>query len=105
MSETRKRLTTVERADFIAEKTADAYSFDRYAPNAWRACCRMLARRGYNVLEIEAVMRSKWTRWAGDASDKDYGHITSKDLERWMDASVLPHEVRQLAKEHFGVTE
>jgi len=50
-------LTTKE----LAEKTSDAYSFDRY--NSWEACVKKLRNNGLNDREIEAVLRSKWTRW------------------------------------------
>lgn len=63
-------------ANKIAEQTKDAYSFSRYGQKSWAASCRMLLRRGYNAKQIEAIMRSKWTRRAGD---------TSKDLERFLD--------------------
>lgn len=66
----------------LADKTADAYSHDSYTPAGWRACCVMLRKKGYTDDQIEDILRSKWTRWAGDASRKRYGYYTSKDLER-----------------------
>lgn len=72
-------------AEEISKKTSDAYSFDRYAPGAWRACCFMLLQEGYTAENVEAIMRSKWTRWAADASKNAYGHITSGDLRRFME--------------------
>lgn len=69
--------------DHLTDITSDAYSFDRYA--SWRACVAMLARRGYTYAETETILRSKWMRWAGDSSDKRYGRVTSRDLERWLD--------------------
>jgi hypothetical protein len=71
-------------ASKIAESTRDAYSFFRYGDKSWFACCRMLARRGFNAEQIEAIMRSKWTRWAADAA-KNHQKATSKDLERFLD--------------------
>lgn len=73
--------TEVEK---FAEKLADAYSTDGYR-NGWRACIKML-RRDFNMndREIEAVIRSKWTRWAADASVNRYGHHTAKDLAAYL---------------------
>lgn len=48
----------------LATKTADAYSADSYSN--WTACARLLARLGYNEHQAEAILRSKWTRWARD---------------------------------------
>lgn len=70
-------------ANKIAEATQDAYSFSRYGQKAWAASCRMLLRRGYDVRQIEAIMRSKWTRWAADGGKNE--KPTSKDLERFLD--------------------
>ena len=78
-------LTVREQARAVAERCADAYSFDRYAN--WAAVAEMLLRAGFNEHDAEVVLRSKWTRWAGDASDKPHGRCTSKDLERWIEES------------------
>lgn len=75
---------TPKMAREIAERTSDAYSFDRYA--SWPACALMLARRGFTAREIEAILRSKWTRWAGDEANKN-DRVTSKDLARFLDTS------------------
>jgi len=89
----------------FAEATADAYSHDAYGETSWRECCRMLARRGYNSQAIEAIMRSKWTRWAGDHASKGE-RVTSKDLARFMDdcftADRIAAEVRDLVLGTFG---
>jgi hypothetical protein len=81
----------------FAEELSDAYSTDRYR-NGWAGCIRMLRKRGYTDREIEAIIRSKHTRWAGDSSDKPYGKVTSVDLARYMDHSSLdwPLEARKL---------
>lgn len=92
-----------ERAAALAEKTADAYSSDRYA--SWPAVCEGLLRAGYTEPQVEAIVRSKWTRWAGDASDKRYGRSTFKDLKRWMERSMgskLQAEVESLTRQTFG---
>jgi hypothetical protein len=69
----------------LAERLSDAYSTDSYR-NGWSGCIRMLRKRGYTDANIEAILRSKWTRWAGDHSDKRYGYYTSMDLARFLDS-------------------
>lgn len=95
---TKKTTLTIAQADEVANATSDAYSFERYAPGAWKASCRMLAREGYDAREIEAIMRSKWTRWAGDSSEKnEYGHVTSIDLKNFLNSMTnLEKEVAEL---------
>lgn len=66
----------------------DAYSADNYTLAAWRECCRMLARRGFDAVAIEVIMRSKWTRWAADGSLAPYGRHTSRDLARFLDSGT-----------------
>lgn len=56
----------------MAAKTADAYSFGRYGAEAWASNVMWLFDRGLSPEAVEAVMRSKWTRWAADhAGDED----------------------------------
>ncbi len=96
---------TRSQAQHLATLTMDAYSFDRYGWPRWVACIRMLARRGFDAREIEAIMRSKWTRWAGDMSGKPYGRVTSADLARFLaNDNDLPRAVAQLVSETFGST-
>ena len=92
---------TPRQAVAIAEKCADAYSADRYA--SWLAVAKMLAKRGLNAGEIEAVMRSKWTRWAGDSSAHGYGRVTAKDLAHYVDniGFLTQAEIDQLVRETF----
>lgn len=71
--------------DALADKTSGAYSWDRYGEKNWKACVRMLSRRGYDDREIEAILLSKWTRWAGDAAGKD-SRVNSADLARFIDS-------------------
>lgn len=90
-------VATIQQADRIAASTGrpfgegGAYSSDAYTPNAWRECCRMLARRGFSGKQIEWIMRSKFTRWASDGRKaKAWGRATSKDLARFLDDSRPP---------------
>lgn len=95
-----------KRADAqrLAEKTADAYSCDRYA--SWTAVCGGLLAAGYTEQQAEAILRSKWTRWAADASQdsgKRYGRATAMDLLSWMSKmSDLKQQVEALTKETFS---
>jgi hypothetical protein len=85
----------------LAERLADAYSTPNYG-GSWRGCVRMLRFHKLTDAEIEAVIRSKWTRWAADQSDKPYGKTTSRDLERFMDKNnYWGEEVKRLTKESF----
>lgn len=84
MKLTRQEITAV------ANKTRNAYSFDRYAN--WHACAVALARRGYDAREIEAILRSKHMRWAATRAEdygKRYGRVTSVDLNAYLDNSPL----------------
>lgn len=56
----------------IAERTSDAYSFDRYGETGWRGAIRVLRSHRLEDVEIEAFLRSKHMRWAADM-DRDYG--------------------------------
>lgn len=82
MTKTPKAPTLKQRAEALAEKTSGAYSADAYG-NSWTATCAMLLRRGYTEREAEAILRSKWTRWARDMDSKYEGN--SKTLERFLD--------------------
>ncbi len=65
----------------LADKTADAYSRGYY--RSWVACAAMLKKRGYSDAEVEAILRSKWMRWASDSSRRY--PASSKDVERFLD--------------------
>lgn len=112
MTSQQKTPSIRERAAALAEKTADAYSADAFG-NSWVATCAMLLRRGYTEREAEAILRSKWTRWARDMGSKYEGN--SKTLERFLDARPakgrpsmfksdedLARQVRELTAETFG---
>lgn len=75
----------------FAEELADAFSTDRYR-GGWGGCISMLRKRGYSDRQIEAIIRSKWPRWAGDMSDRAYGQLTSTDLAKFLD--TMPAQKR-----------
>ncbi len=84
----------------FADELSDAYSTDRYK-NGWGSCIKMMRKRGLNDQQIEAIIRSKWTRWAGDASDNAYGQINSADLARFLDSETMA-SIESLTRESFG---
>ena len=96
-----------EEIQEVVRLSEGGYSYDRY--KNWGACARMLLRRGFTVKESATILLSKWTRWAGDSSDKPYGYVNSKDLERWIDNQIFHQtfektmeEVRKMQDYTFG---
>lgn len=85
----------------LSEKTSDAYSYDRY--NSWSACIKALRKAQYNDMQIEAILRSKWTRWAADSSDKSYGKSSSVDLMKYINENETLESVEELTKETFAL--
>jgi hypothetical protein len=82
----------------LAEKCSDAYSTDSYH-NGWNGCIRMLRKRGYDDRQIEAILRSKWTRWTGDGSERRrYGRYTSTDLANFLDSISPADREREIQK-------
>lgn len=71
----------------IVEGSEGSYSYGRYIK--WSVLAEMLIKKGFTVEEAIVILNSKWTRWAADASGRDYGQCRGKDLERWMDKQ--PH--------------
>lgn len=85
----------------LAEKTENAYSAGGYT--SWTACARLLAERGFNVFEAEAILRSKITRLARDMWPKS-GTPTSGALANYLDTyNVKPGcaEANELVYEIF----
>ena len=73
-----------ERARILAERAKDAYSADRY--HSWASVAEALLRRGYTEEQAEAIMRSKWTRWAGDVWDGgQYGKLPARAVLAFLD--------------------
>lgn len=93
----------------LLEATRDAYSFRRYGELNWLDACRELLAMGCDAREAEAVLRSKWMRWAADLREADdtEPQPTFNDLGRWMDATYgsvkeSRKAIGALAKEHWG---
>jgi len=98
------------RAERIANE-AGGYSSDRFS--SWGAVAALLVRRGYSDREAVAIMVSKWTRWAADGDEAEYGRVPAKALGRYLDgqkgaptrsgrASTTAAEVADLTRETFG---
>lgn len=102
-----KRQQSISRAEAqaLAQLTEGAYSFDRYG--SWQACATMLLRMGFDQRQAEAILRSKITRWAADASASNrYGRATALDLQRYINAhGWKPGSpfIRELVEGTFGL--
>mgnify|MGYP003632922361 FL=1 len=68
----------------IAQRTEGAYSFDRF--RNWGAIAQCLLDLGLTERQAEAVLLSKWTRWACDMDESGakYGYHTSTAMRRFM---------------------
>ncbi len=87
----------------LAKETSDAYSAASYT--SWNSVCLLLAQRGFNRWEAEAILRSKWTRWARDMWDKP-SKPTSSALAAYLDMyGLVPGhpKVNELVMDTFGV--
>jgi hypothetical protein len=70
----------------LARETADAYSADSF--NSWPAVARVLATRGFNRYEAEAILRSKLTRWCRDCFAKTFP-ASSTTLGKYLDKNNI----------------
>jgi len=86
------------QAKALAEQTSDAYSSDRF--KNWEAVIQSLLNLGYSEIETEAIVRSKWTRWACDHDSKRYGQHTSNAMIRFMKGTTQA-EIDALVSETF----
>ena len=68
----------------LAERTSDAYSYDRYGAAGWHGSARALLRAGWSPDDAETILRSKLTRWAADFGGRRYGRASSADLMRFL---------------------
>lgn len=77
-----------DRIKALAIKTCDAYSYDAYGADEWRKAIGHLIGLDYDNEQIEAIMRSKWTRWARDE------HSSYEGRGVWIKQFVLAHAGR-----------
>lgn len=115
MKTSNKKGTPKQRATRIAEQCADAYSADRY--RSWTNVALVLVNRGYSDRQVEAIMRSKWTRWAGDAIEDHskgirYGNLPARAITEFIDdmktrrgVEAVVREIVEITTETFGVAE
>lgn len=94
------RLIPSRDAEALAAKTADAYSADVYS--SWAGVAEELLRAGYNATEAEALMRSKWMRWAADSVSASSGVDPRVALE-YVASNVTARELRSLVSQTFEV--
>ncbi len=87
------------RAQRLYEKTETAYSYDRYRD--WKSVCKAMLMAGYTEKQSEAILCSKWMRWAADASGQDYGRVTAKAAIQYVKKMSLK-DVEALTVEHFA---
>lgn len=86
-------------AKAIAERTSGAYSFDRY--RNWDSVAAALIGAGFTAAETEAIMLSKWARWAADSYDR-YENIPAKALVNFAKAQTR-NELNSLVAETFAI--
>ena len=83
----------------LAARCADAYSADRY--RSWFGVARALLALGLTERQAEAVMRSKWARWAADGHTARYGSVPTRALVDYVKRNR--DEVALLTAETFGL--
>jgi len=98
--------TTDDVARALAERTSDAYSFDRYGEETWRRTISRFLALGFTERETEAVMRSKWTRWAADQCTRltccaRNGRLTSLAVVYYIQANLTALALKELVEETF----
>jgi hypothetical protein len=82
----------------LADKTSDSYSFDRLS--SWTELTRLLLKGFDDERKVEAILRSKYIRWACDAQGK-YDGISAKAVVRWLDANLSDKIVKELVAGTF----
>ena len=92
-------MSVTQQAALLAERCSNAYSADRY--RSWPAVAYVLLRHGLNERQAEAVMRSKWTRWAADGSSRPYGKVPAKVVLDYVNQQGM-NQVIALTNETFG---
>lgn len=66
----------------LAADTKDAYSADSFS--SWVSVARLLAKRGFNRFEAEAILRSKLTRWCRDEFGSNRGLQFASTLDKYL---------------------
>ena len=89
------KFTKAQAAKKLAERTKDAWSIRYYT--SWVGVAKALLQRGYTPIAAEAILRSKLTRWAADASAAPHGRVPVRDLLRYLDR--FPNYVTDVLRE------
>lgn len=55
--------------------------------------------RGYSDREVEAIMRSKWMRWAADNSTARYGKVPARVIIEYIDDMTKRGSAERVARE------
>ena len=88
-----------------ALNTQDAYSYDRYGVNGWLASAKFMEKQGLTQPQIEAMLRSKYMRWAMDAAGDQR---KSSAFKNYVEASTtrgwfnLKNEAAEMERQTFG---
>ena len=73
--------------EVIAEAARDAYSFTAYSMAGWMGCVTLLREQGLDPRQVDAFLRSKHMRWAGDQDTvEEYGWHDRGTLERYLNS-------------------
>lgn len=87
----------------VAAGTRTAYSAGAFS--SWTSVVRLLAKRGFNRYEAEAILRSKITRWCRDEFGSERGLQFASTLGKYLDKyNVTPgcKEVNELVMGTFN---
>lgn len=57
------------KAQELANRTSNAYSFDYYGQHEWREITFQLLAEGYTEEAVETILRSKHMRWCADSGE------------------------------------
>lgn len=85
------------RAKAVAERTKDAHSFERYGAEEWYNAALALFTLGLSERGVEAVLRSKWMRWAADYADAAKIEVGAVDLIGWINRQYPTKRARMAA--------
>jgi hypothetical protein len=102
---------SAERVKQLSDKTESAFSFSRYGATEWRKGIAILISHGWSDGEIEAALRSKWTRWAADengATGEAIGEFAEDPRGRteaaamWVESGRATNAVHNMINQGFA---
>jgi len=86
-------------AELIADRTTDAYSYDRYGHSEWVNVTQFLLDEGYDSNMTEEILRSKYTRWGAD-----YGGPSGDGFKlAYTEESWFKKGITEMLIDEFGV--